>query len=446
MTTPSPQQQQQELQHHHYRQQQQQQQLPPVPPPPVAGTVAGSTAAAESPLLSQRLSGSMLSLGPLAAAVVEQQHQEPAAVENQEPRTQDATLSGSRAVDGSSSRSSRADAQLTESSNSTGNSSSSLTVSRLQGDLSSLMQQADHLLTAPPTDNASHMEMRRQAIEALTASITATTASLRAHSAAAAASNAVLEHERRVVAAAAAVMNGQAAVLRQREAALLLQVGVGGLVCKRSMEEYVQQLHTMTSDLCMRCCCVAGLSYATLTAGALAGWCLECSTGPVPEEKVAPHNVLFPCIQARAVRSRVSALHEAAAAAETAQAQPEHQQQQEQEGRQQQQQPGQEATDLPCSAAHHAAAQHIEQRDQRYTTQQQQEQWDGCSALSVVLPPGLVGASGVHTVAVACHPIDVSSETSSMDLSPTAACTNSSSSTSCNTSSSSMTSVCEGRE
>jgi hypothetical protein len=53
------------------------------------------------------------------------------------------------------------------------------------------------------------LEGRRAQIEALTAAITATTNTLRAHSAAAAASSVVLERERRLVAAETALMATQ---------------------------------------------------------------------------------------------------------------------------------------------------------------------------------------------------------------------------------------------
>jgi hypothetical protein len=95
-------------------------------------------------------------------------------------------------------------------------------MARLQADLSGLMRQADAVLASPPAPQQLNNSRRHQ-IEALTAALTATTATLRAHSAAAVASSAVMERERRLVAAETALMATQAAALRRREAQLLLQ-------------------------------------------------------------------------------------------------------------------------------------------------------------------------------------------------------------------------------
>jgi hypothetical protein len=97
-------------------------------------------------------------------------------------------------------------------------------LTHLQAELEGLMQAADAMLSQlPSTALPTEVHSRRQQMEELTAALTATTATLRAHSAAAAASSVVLQRERQLVAAETALVATQAAVLRQREAALLLQ-------------------------------------------------------------------------------------------------------------------------------------------------------------------------------------------------------------------------------
>lgn len=126
-------------------------------------------------------------------------------------------------------------------------------------------------------------------------------------------------------------------------------------------------------------------------------------------------------LQAQAVRTRVSALHEAAAVAEAESAQLEHQQQD-----RQQQEPEQVASD-----DQHTATQPPEQQLQHRTADMPKQPLQGHPMMLPVgmstefVATGAVAAAGASVIA---HPIDVSPECSSTDFSPTAASDSSNSS------------------